>query len=310
VRRSANGRSSIYKGNDGSWHGRVTVGETEDGSPDRRHVMARTKTEATQKVRDLERARDEHNITKAGHRWTVEQWLEHWLVEIAGPALRPNAWDAYRFAVRKHAIPAFGKRTLEHLRAEHLKGLYNKMIAGGLSPSTAHQVHRTLHVAFDVAVESGYMPKNPATRKIAPRVRRLKVKPYDVDEVRKLIEAALDDFSGVRWIVALALGLRQGELLALQWSDVNLDRHLLTIEHSRARPRYKHGCKPPCGKAKPGWCPSKVRINPEFGETKSDASQRTIGLPTELGTLLRAHRKQQVEAQLAAGDRWHSGDWE
>lgn len=69
-----------------------------------------------------------------------------------------------------------------------------------------------LHVAFDLAVESGYMPRNPATRKIAPKVRKRKVKPYDEEEVRKLIDAALGQFGGVRWVIALALGLRQGEL--------------------------------------------------------------------------------------------------
>ncbi len=309
MRRSANGRSSIYQGERGYWHGRVTVGEKEDGSPDRRHVMAKTKAEVTAKVRALERDREDHAVTKPGERWTVGEWLEHWLVDIAKPALRENSWDAYRFAVRVHAIPAMGKRRLDKVRPDHLKTLYNKMIASGRSPSTAHQVHRTLHAAFDLAVESGYMPRNPATRKIAPKVRKLRVKPYEPDEIRKLIDAALEQFGGVRWIIALSLGLRQGELLAVHWSEVDLDRGLITVDHSRPRPRYRHGCNPPCGKKHPGWCPNKVRTNPERGETKSDASHRTIGLPAELTQLLRAHRARQLEAQESAGDRWEDGDW-
>lgn len=221
MKRSANGRSSIYQGERGYWHGRVTVGEKEDGSPDRRHVMAKTKSAVTAKVRELERQRDEQSVTKAGERWTVEEWLEYWLVDIAQPALRHNAWDAYRIAVRVHAIPAFGRKRLDKLRPDHLKALYNKMIASGRSPSTAHQVHRTLRASFAIAVDSGYMPKNPATRKISPTVRKVKIKPYEADEIRKLIDAALDTFGGVRWIIALALGLRQGELLALHWSDID-----------------------------------------------------------------------------------------
>lgn len=153
------------------------------------------------------------------------------------------------------------------------------------------------------------MPRNPATRKIAPKVRKRKVKPYDEEEVRKLIDAALGQFGGVRWVIALALGLRQGELLALHWSEVDLDRGLLTIEHSRPRPRYRHGCNPPCGKAHPGWCPRKVRVNAERGETKSDASHRIIGLPNELTALLRAYRAQQSAARRENGDRWEDGDW-
>ncbi len=309
MKRSANGRSSIYQGERGYWHGRVTVGEKEDGTPDRRHVMAKTKAEVTAKVRALERDREDHTVTKPGERWTVEEWLEHWLVDIAKPSLRENSWDAYRFAVRVHAIPAMGKRRLDKVRPDHLKTLYNKMIASGRSPSTAHQVHRTLHAAFDLAVESGYMPRNPATRKIAPKVRKLKIKPYEPDEIRKLIDTALEQFGGVRWIIALSLGLRQGELLAVHWSDVDLEKGLITVEHSRPRPRYRHGCNPPCGKKYPGWCPDKVRTNPDRGETKSDASHRTIGLPGELTQLLRAHRARQLEAQEEAGDRWVEGDW-
>lgn len=309
MKRAANGRSSVYQGEDGYWHGRVSVGARDDGRPDRRHVMAKTKTEVTRKVRDLERLRDARAVTKVGERWTVEQWMEHWLVNVAKPALRPNAWDAYRTAVRKHIVPAIGRKRLADLRPEHLRALYSGMTGSGLSPSTAHQVHRTLHVAFEVAVESGYMPKNVATRKVAPKVRRPKVRPYEIEEVRKLIAAALQEFSGARWVVALSLGLRQGELLALCWSEVDLDRGMITVDFSRARPRYRHGCTPPCGKAKPGWCPDRVRTNPERGETKSEASHRTIGLPSNLVVLLRDHREQQLEARAKAGTLWAGGDW-
>lgn len=307
--RAANGRSSIYKDAKGYWHGRVSVGEKEDGSEDRRHVGGKTKDEVTARVRELERQRDTHTLTKAGKRWTVEQWLEHWLVNLAKPALTSNAWDAYRFAVRKHAIPFLGKRRLDKLRSDHLKALYNKMIGSGLSPSTAHQVHRTLHTAFDLAIDAGYMARNPATRKVAPRVRKLKVRPYEPDEIRLLIDAALEQFGGVRWIISLALGLRQGELLALQWTDVDLERGVLTVDYSRPRPRYRHGCNPPCGKSAPGRCPGKVRANPERGETKSDASHRSIGLPNELVELLEAHRRQQIDAKTWAGTRWEEGNW-
>lgn len=307
--KSADGRSSIYQGSDGYWHGRVTIGEREDGTRDRRHVQARTKSEVAAKVKELEQRRDTHTVTKVGERWTVEQWLEHWLVDIARPALKENAWDAYRFAVRVHAIPALGKRRLDKVRPDHLKTLYNKIVASGRSPSTAHQVHRTLHTAFDLAVESGYMPRNPATRKIAPKVRKLKVKPYEPEEIRQIIQAALEQSGGVRWIIALALGLRQGELLALHWSDVDLDRGTLDVEFSRPRPRYRHGCNPPCGKKKPGWCPNKIRTNPDRGETKSDASHRTIGLPDQLADLLRTHRRHQGDTRNWAGDQWQQGDW-
>ena len=75
--RNANGRSSIHQSPDGTWHGYVTVGVKDDGKPDRRHVRGRTKALVTDKVRKLERDRDDGRVRKAGASWTVEKWLTH-----------------------------------------------------------------------------------------------------------------------------------------------------------------------------------------------------------------------------------------
>lgn len=86
--RAANGRSSIYRGGDGVWHGRVTMGVRDDGRPDRRHVQAKTRAEVTAKVKALEDQRDEGTVTKPGQSWTVTKWLDHWLENIARPSVR------------------------------------------------------------------------------------------------------------------------------------------------------------------------------------------------------------------------------
>ncbi len=69
--RQVNGRSTIYLGSDGYWHGRVTVGVRDDGRPDRRHVMSRSKATVTAKVRDLESKREAGKMAAAGSHWTV-----------------------------------------------------------------------------------------------------------------------------------------------------------------------------------------------------------------------------------------------
>ncbi len=73
-RRSANGRSSIYLGGDGKWHGRVTMGVRDDGRPDRRHCEGKTQAEVTAKVRTLEKERDKDRARKPGQRWKVGAW--------------------------------------------------------------------------------------------------------------------------------------------------------------------------------------------------------------------------------------------
>lgn len=129
-----------------------------------------------------------------------------------------------------------------------------------------------------------------------------------MDEVRAILAASADQPNGARWAVALALGLRQGEALGLQWTDVDLDRGLLSIRRTRSRPRYEHGCSPLCGKS-PGHCLQRVRSNSDLGETKSEAGRRTIGLPDELVAILRAHRDQQDTDRMAARQLWAGGDW-
>ena len=66
--RKPNRRSSIYLGQDGWWHGWVTVGIKDDGSPDRKHRMGKTEAEVTRKVRDLERSRDTGQLVSARKR--------------------------------------------------------------------------------------------------------------------------------------------------------------------------------------------------------------------------------------------------
>lgn len=56
-------------------------------------------------------------------------------------------------------------------------------------------------------------------------------------------------------------------------------------------------------------CPGKIRINAERGETKSDPSHRSIGLPEELGRILKAHQQHQLDAMTWAGTKWEEGDW-
>lgn len=73
--RKPNGRSSIYLGGDGIWHGWVTMGVREDGSPDRRHRKAASETEVTKKVQKLEAERDAGKPGKPGKVPTVAQWM-------------------------------------------------------------------------------------------------------------------------------------------------------------------------------------------------------------------------------------------
>lgn len=210
--RNPNRASTVYLGSDGSWHGRVTVGFADDGSLDRRHVRGQSKGVVVQKVRDLEKPRDQGRVSRVGQRWTVASWLEHWLENIARPDLRPTSYVAYRNAVRTHLIPRAGKHRLDRLEPEHLERLYRQMILDGSKPATAHQVHRTVRTALGEAQRRGHVSRNAAALAKPPRVE---VEPLTVEEVRSILTTAELGPNRARWAIALALGLRQGEVLGL-----------------------------------------------------------------------------------------------
>jgi integrase len=308
--RAPNGTSTIYKGTDGSWHGRVTVGVKDDGRPDRRHVSGKTEAAVTAKVRKLEKERDTGTVRKPGKPWTVERWLTHWVENIAVISVTENTIDGYRVAVKVHLIPGLGRHRIDRLEPEHAERFYARMQANGSAAATAHQAHRTLRAALNEAVRRGHLTRNPAALAKAPRLtEEEEVEPYSIEEVQRLLTEAGKRRNSARWAVALALGLRQGEVLGLKWTDVDLDGGVLRVRRGRLRPRYEHGCgDAPCGR-KAGYCPERKQVRSDTKDVKSRAGRRSIGLPDELVTILRRHRDKQDREREAAGRLWHDEGW-
>jgi integrase len=235
--------------------------------------------------------------------------LSFWVENIAVPPhIAENTHLGYKVDVDKHLIPGVGAHRLERLEPEYLERLYARMQNDGLSAGTAHHVHRTIRAALNEAVRRRHLARNPAQLAKAPVLDEEDVEPYDVPEIQRLLEAAARRRNGARWAVALALGLRQGEALGLQWDSVDLDKATIRIRRSRLRPKYAHGCDGTCGRA-PGYCPQRKNTRADTGRVKSKAGRRTIGLPSQLVALLRAHRAEQLGERAIARELWHEGGW-
>ncbi|MDH6119359.1 integrase [Kitasatospora sp. GAS204A] len=301
--RQPNGASSIYQGGDGRWHGRVTVGVKDDGAPDRRHVTAKTRAEVTKKVRQLEKDRDAGTVRKPGQQWTVKTWLTHWITDIVPDSVGENTLSGYEVAVRVHLIPGLGAHKLLKLEPEHLERLYKKMRANGKRGGTAHQAHRTVRVALGEAVRRGHLTVNVATIAKAPKLDDDEVEPYEHEEVQALLETAHKRRNSARWIFALALGLRQGEVLGLRWTDIDFDKGVAWVRRGRLRPKYAHGCHEDCGR-KPGFCPQKILTRSETADPKSRAGRRPVPLPEQLAKILRQHKEEQARERALAHDLW------
>lgn len=131
--RNPNMESSVYEGSDGWWHGRVTMGVKDDGSPDRHHRRARTEAEVRRKVRDLEKLRDKGRAPKAGRKPTVEQWMTTYLTDITSPKLKPRSLDDHWSKTRDDIVPGVGQHRPDKLQPEHLERMYRAML-GAVMP--------------------------------------------------------------------------------------------------------------------------------------------------------------------------------
>lgn len=285
-KRAASGESSIYRGNDGRWHGYVSMGLKRDGERDRRHVSGQRRADVVGKVRALEDTRDAGVVLVSGRAPTVAAWLLHWRQTIAVRRLRPKTFEGYGQQIRNHLVPHLGHHRLDRLQPEHVEAAWRELEAEGLSPATVLMNHRSLSRALKVAMQGGQVSRNVVTLIDAPSVSRPEVVPLAADEVRRLLAAAADADNGARWSVALALGLRQGEALGLLWEDVDLQAGTMTVRRALQRVKGR---------------------GLQLVEPKSFAGRRTLVLPEPLRDAPRRHQAWQGEQRAAALNAWEDG---
>ncbi|MDN5669038.1 MAG: site-specific integrase [Renibacterium salmoninarum] len=142
----------------------------------------------------------------------------------------------------------------------------------------------------------------------APQPADFDPKLIQVEDAKRLIALATADPNGLRWLINLAIGLRQGERLALGWEDVNLETGEYQINHSLYRMSWQHGCtedqkNPLCGRT-PYRCPSRHSGGLFLKKPKSKAGKRSSVLPEPILEPFRQHRIRQLKARELAGNEW------
>ena len=212
-------------------------------------------------------------------------------------------------------------------------------LSKGSNPLRLTRVHRTARTAFGEALRRGHIQRNPVVLAKAPRVPEEEIEPFEIDDIRRLIKTALSQRNGVRFVLALAVGTRQGETIGLKWSRLNNTTRTLTISTQLQRRTWEHGCDDPhaCGakyhkmkpcrdgcnrhtRACPPPCPADCDSHARHGpqrrggglveaDVKSTAGRRGIVLPAELYELLTLHRTEQDRERQHAGTEWSEGGW-
>lgn len=219
----------------GVWELRVFLGR--DPLTDRKRYRSRT---FRGRKREAETALAELVTGAGGDRAlttdaTVAELLERWLETIEADR-SPTTIREYRRLVDRRIGPAIGARRVDELATAELDRFYGALRAKGLSPASIRQVHAIIRRALRQAEQWDLLEKNPARNASPPKGGRREISPPEPADVGRLLRAADKSHPqmGVLFRVAAATGARRGELCALRWSDVDLDRRLISISRSIA----------------------------------------------------------------------------
>ena len=226
------GEGSIYQRGDGRWAGSVHIGY-EGGKRVRKHVLGHSRAEVKEKLAKVQRLQAE-NRPIPDLRIKVGPYLRQWLDEVARPRVRASTLKSYREIVEGHLVPELGHIALAKLTPAEVQAFLNRKQASGLSARRVQYIHAVLRRALVTAERWGLVSRNVARLVDPPRVRRREITPLTPEQARRLIETSIEDRYRALWITALGTGLRQGELLALRWEDVDLKAGRLWVRHTLA----------------------------------------------------------------------------
>ena len=233
-------------------------------------------------------------------------YLPWWLEEVIRPRVRRRTYEHYAYLVRSHIAPALGCYTVgtgpSGLSVLRVEAWLTERVRSGLSGQTARLARSCLRRAYNDAIRYDLTESNPAKESMPPKVREFVPMPLTPEEARILLASLRAPKPKVRghaarprgdrlaalYTVAIALGLREGEIAGLRWSDVDLDREVLKVR----------------------WQLQVINRSFVFEEPKGRKRQREIHMPAVVAQELREHRILQEQERLAAGAAWVGDEWD
>lgn len=165
------------------------------------------------------------------------EFAARWLIDYASPRVKPSTYESYERAVRCHLAPAFETYPLRAITSGAIEDWIGKELAAGQSPKSVNNYIVVLKLMLRHAVAWGYLATNPATDVKRVRVPEREMRALSPEEVRRFLAAVSPDY----WLffaTAVFTGLRRGELIAVQWQDVDLDAGQLHVRRSLWRGQY------------------------------------------------------------------------
>jgi integrase len=265
------------------------------------HSFKGTKREAQMELARLITAAGDGNYVDPS-KLTLAEFLDRW-EDWAATQVSTKTLERYRGLAGHHVRPHLGSARIQRLKAVNFAELYGKLQkpkpeGAGLAPRTIGHVHRLLHRVFGHAVKWGVVANNPVSAAEPPRVKRAEIEILSPDKITTVLRALRGRrLYGVA-VIALATGMRRGEIVALRWGDVDLEGGKIRVERSIEQ----------------------TTAGLTFKEPKTKAGRRVVSLPPSVVSELRNHWREQQEQRLALGlgkaatedlvfARWDGSPW-
>jgi integrase len=264
----------------GKWELRLSLGADAGGRRVRvNKTLYCTKAEAQRTLNALLKRKDD-GLEVALTRQSLGAWIEEWLT-VWCKRISVRTCTDYEAALKRYLPRELRGRSLPGLSAVDIQNFVNSLTARGLAPRTVRIAHGALRACLNRAVKLGKISRNVATLVELPRNIRTERRYLGPSDAVQFLDAAVDEEWGCFFVLLLLTGLRPGEALGLQWSD--LDGDVLRVRRALIRV---------CGHS------------PVLGPTKTGRS-RVIPLSSRVVDALQKHRIQQVERRLKLGDVYH-----
>jgi integrase len=277
--RRGNGEGTITRRKDGRWEARYYV-------PTVNRTMRKTIYGKTQKeVRDkLTKALSDRidGIVYDDENMTLGEYLDVWLKGSVYGSVRQSTYDRDTNLANNHIKPMLGGLKLKKLNSAHVQSFYRDQLDSGLSALTVHKMHDILRRSLAQATKWHLVPRNVADTVKPPRPAPKEMHALSAHETRRLLDAASGDRLEALYILAVHTGMRQGEMLALRWQDVDLENAVVSVRRTLTRSGGKV----------------------VFGEPKTKKSRRSIRLTPQAVEALRSHLERQLRDMEILGDRY------
>lgn len=277
----AHGTGNVRQLDSGSWHGRIRL-----PSGDRFSYTHPHKRTVERKLHEA-RLKAEAGRALPDPTMKLSAWLDRWLDDIVRPHKEPRTYEVYEQYARLYIRPALGDKKLARLAAADVQAMLNGMQKRGLSAQTMVHARAVLRQALNAAMRWDIIDRNVATLVELPPPEPHTVRPLTAEDARKVLAAVKGTRLGCLVLVAMALGLRQEEVLGLTWEAVNFEREEIRIEKVlvRSRERRDEGGS---------------RIF-ELRLPKTPKSRRTIPVPAVIVSALCAHKERQLHEGARLG---------